>query len=132
MTRELDESTNNLAHDVIAAAMQVSNVLGSGFLEKVYERALVKELHGRGIASTSQAPIEVLYKGESVGEFYADVLVANCLIVELKCVERLSSEHLAQCINYLKATGHPLALLINFQHPRLEWKRVVMTRDQSR
>jgi len=131
MTRELDESTNDLAHEVIAAAMQVSNVLGAGFLEKVYERALVKELLSRGIAAVSQTPIQVFYNGESVGDFFADVMVANRLIVELKCVDRLSSEHLAQCINYLKATGHPLALLINFQHPRLEWKRVVLTNDKS-
>jgi GxxExxY protein len=131
MTRELDQRINDLAHEVLAAAMQVSNVLGCGFLEKVYERALVKELFGRGIKAEPQAAIQVLYKGESVGDFFADVLVENCLIVELKCVERLSSEHLAQCINYLKATGHPLALLINFQHPRLEWKRVVLTVDKS-
>ena len=129
MTREPDQRINDLAHEVIAAAMRVSNVLGAGFLEKVYERALVKELLSRGIVATSQAPIQVLYNGESIGDFFADVLVENCLIVELKCVDRLSSEHLAQCINYLTATGHPLALLINFQHPRLEWKRVVLTND---
>lgn len=130
MTTELDQRTNDLAHEVMAAAMQVSNVLGCGFLEKVYERALVKELLGRGINAESQASIQVLYKGELVGEFFADVLVERRLIVELKCVDRLSSEHLAQCINYLKATGHPLALLINFQHARLEWKRVVLTKEQ--
>ena len=67
-----------------------------------------------------------MYKGESVGDYFVDILVEKKLILELKCVESLSEEHLGQTLNYLKATGLHLALLVNFQHPRVEWKRVVL------
>lgn len=119
------ELINSLIEKVIGAVYEVSNVLGAGFLEKVYERALVKELALRGLNAEVQHPIHVAYKGEIVGDYYADILVEKKLIVELKCVERLGNEHLAQCLNYLKATGHGIALLANFQHPKVEWKRVV-------
>jgi GxxExxY protein len=119
------DSLNGLAETVIGAAYEVANHLGSGFLEKVYERALVRELRLRGIAADPQAPIRVSYKDDCVGEYYADVLVDRRLIVELKCVEQFTNEHLAQCLNYLKATGYRLALIINFQRPKVEWRRVV-------
>lgn len=73
----------------------------------------------------SQAAFPVGYKGQSVGEYVADLLVEDKLIVELKCVEQFTNEHLAQCINYLRASGIKLALLINFQKPRVEWKRII-------
>jgi GxxExxY protein len=116
---------NDLIAEVIGAVYEVANVLGAGFLEKVYERALVKELELRGLRARAQAPIRISYKGEPIGEYFADVLVEGKLIVELKCVQQLGNEHLAQCLNYLKATGNTIALLVNFQHPRVEWKRVV-------
>jgi|SRR3990172_2885925 len=119
------ELINNLIEKVIGAVYEVSNVLGAGFLEKVYERALVKELTLRGLHAEVQYPIQVAYKGETVGDYYADILVERKLIVELKCAERLGNDHLAQCLNYLKATGHRIALLVDFQHPKVEWKRVV-------
>lgn len=119
--RELDE----LASKVIGAAYEVANVLGVGFLEKVYRRALVKELLLRGVQAEEEASVQVWYKGENVGEYRVDVLVEAKLIVELKCAECFAPEHLAQCLNYLRATGNHLALLLNFQHPRVEWKRVV-------
>ena len=119
------ESLYRLSAEVVGAAYEVANVLGSGFLEKVYERALLRELKSRGFQAEAQVPVPVAYKGEVVGEYFVGILVEDKLIVELKCVERFTNEHLAQCINYLKATGHTLALLINFQRPRLEWKRVV-------
>jgi GxxExxY protein len=100
-------------------------VLGAGFLEKVYERALVRELVLRGLNVRSQAAFPVGYKGQCVGEYVADLLIDEKLIVELKCVDQFTNEHLAQCINYLKASGMKLALLINFQKPRVEWKRVI-------
>ena len=109
----------------MGAAYEVSNVLGAGFLEKVYERALVRELHLQGLNVRSQATFPVGYKGQSVGEYVADLLVEEKLIVELKCVDQFANEHLAQCINYLKASGMKLALLINFQKPRVEWKRII-------
>lgn len=110
---------------VIGAAYEVSNVLGAGFLEKIYERALIEELTLRGMRVKPQATFPVTYKGKHMGSYAADLVVDDCLLVEAKCVEQFSSEHLAQCINYLKASGLHLALLINFRHPKVEWRRVV-------
>ena len=69
--------------------------------------------------------MEVAYKGQAVGEFFADILVEEVLVVELKCVERLGDEHMAQCLNYLRASGRAVCLLVNFQKPKVEWKRIV-------
>jgi GxxExxY protein len=103
---------------VVGAAYEVSNVLGAGFLEKVYERALMRELVLRALNVTCQATFPVGYKGQRVGEYIADLLIEDKLIVELKCVDQFANEHLAQCINYLKASRIKLALFINFQKPR--------------
>lgn len=119
------ESLNALAEAVVGAAYEVSNVLGLGFLEKLYERALVKELALRGIPATAQVPYGVIYKGQPIGEYVADLVVDGRLLVELKCAHRLADEHLAQCINYITASGLHLAVLINFQHPKVEWRRIV-------
>ena len=119
------EALNGLAEAVIGAAYEVANNLGGGFLEKVYRKALLHELRLRSIEATDKGMIAVMYKGECVGEYFPDVLVDHRLIVELKCVDRFTDEHLAQCLNYLKATGQSLALLINFQKTKVEWKRVV-------
>src|SRR5215471_14706842 len=109
---------------VVGAAYEVSNVLGAGFLEKVYERALIQELLLRGLCVTSQASFPVVYKGKHVGDYSADLVVQDSVIVELKCVDSFANEHMAQCINYLRASGLKVALLINFQKPRVEWKRI--------
>jgi GxxExxY protein len=114
-----------LTERVLAAVFEVSNTLGSGFLEKVYERALLRELGLRNIRATAQASFTVSYKGHSVGEYFADILVEDVLVVELKCVERLTGEHTAQCLNYLRASGVTLCLLVNFQKPKVEWWRIV-------
>jgi GxxExxY protein len=116
----------SLTERVLGAVFEVSNTLGSGFLEKVYERALLRELGLRGIRATAQAPTAVTYKGLSMGEYFADILVEDVLVVELKCVDRLANEHTAQCLNYLRTSGRTLCLLINFQKPKVEWKRVVL------
>ena len=116
---------DSLTERVIGAILEVSNILGAGFLEKVYERALLKELRLRDIQATSQASIAIHYKGQDVGEYYADILVENILVVELKCVERLTHEHTAQCLNYLRASGCSVCLLVNFQRPKAEWRRIV-------
>ncbi len=121
MAHELDA----VVEAVIGAAYEVSNVLGAGFLEKVYERALIREMAARGLGVQAQVCYSVAYKGQCVGEYVADLLVEKGLLVELKCVERFSNEHMAQCINYLKASGLRLALLINFQRPKVEWKRII-------
>ncbi len=103
----------------------MSNNLGAGFLEKVYERALLRQFGMRGIRAAAQRSFTVRYKGHYVGEYFADIVVEDAIAVELKCVERLASEHIAQCLNYLRASGLTLCLLINFQKPKVEWKRIV-------
>jgi GxxExxY protein len=92
----------------------------------VYERALLRELALRGISATAQASFAIAYKGQYVGEYFADILVEKEPIVELKCVERLANEHTAQCLNYLRASGRTACLLVNFQRPKVEWKRIVL------
>jgi GxxExxY protein len=114
-----------LVEQVIGAAYEVSNVLGAGFLEKIYERALMEELNVRGVRVKAQTPFPVAYKGKHIGTYSADLVVEDRLLVEVKCVDGFSNEHLAQCINYLKVSGLHLALLINFRRPRVEWRRVV-------
>ena len=114
-----------LTEQVLAAVFEVSNTLGAGFLEKVYQRALLAELRLRGLKASVEVSFTVTYKGHAVGEYFADILVEDMLVVELKCVERLSNEHIAQCLNYLRASGLSVCLLVNFQKPKVEWKRVV-------
>jgi GxxExxY protein len=116
-----------LTEKVLGAVFEVSNTLGAGFLEKVYERALVRELGFRGIRATAQAPLPVSYKGYAVGEYFIDILVEDVLAVELKCVERLANEHTAQCLNYLRASGLSVCLLVNFQRAKVEWRRILET-----
>ncbi len=124
-TDERRTKLNSLSDKVLAAVFEVSNTLGAGFLEKVYRRALLKELSLRGIRATAEASFAISYKGHSVGEYFADILVEDELVVELKCVERLANEHTAQCLNYLRASGRTLCLLVNFQKPKAEWKRII-------
>ena len=116
---------DSMTERVLGAVFEVSNTLGAGFLEKVYERALLRELGLRGIRAAAQVPFAVTYKGHSVGEYFADLLVEDVLVVELKCVEHLANEHTAQCLNYLRASGRTFCLLVNFQKPKVEWKRIV-------
>ena len=115
----------SIVEKLIGAVYEVSNVLGAGFLEKVYERALLKELASVGLHAQAQVRFPVIYKGQCVGEYLSDIVVENEIVVELKCVESFTKEHLAQCINYLKATNLKLAFIINFQKPKVEWKRIV-------
>ena len=119
---------SDLTEAVIGSAFELANVLGAGFLEKVYERALLRELMLPGVGAKPQVSFPVCYKGQCVGEYIAHLVVEQQLIVELKCLDRFANEHLAQCINYLKASGLPIALLINFQRPKVEWKRVLLDR----
>jgi GxxExxY protein len=119
------KSLDALFEAVVGAAYEVSNTLGAGFLEKVYERALSKELTLRGIPARPQVPYQIVYKGHTIAEYIADLVIDDRLLVEIKCVNTLAKEHLAQAINYLKASSLPLALLINFQHSKVVWIRVV-------
>ena len=114
-----------ISNRIIGCALTVANTLGSGFLEKVYENALALEPRRAGLAVAQQHGISVVYLGVTVGEYVVDLLVEGVLLVELKTVRALDHGHRAQCINYLRATGMQLCLLLNFGTPRLEIKRVV-------
>ena len=114
----------DLSGQVIGCAYDVSNVLGNGFTEKVYENALLIRLRKLGLNVCQQVPISVWFDDEVVGEFIADLIVENKLLIELKAVDALCSVHVSQCLNYLKATRLPLCLLINFGQPRVEVKRI--------
>ncbi len=100
--------------------------LGHGFLEKVYENALITELRLKGLKAESQEPLKVFYKDNMVGEYFADIIVENKVIVELKAVERIEKVHQAQLLNYLKATGIKVGLLVNMRYPKAEIKRMVL------
>ena len=114
----------DLSRSVIGAALRVSNSLGVGFLEKVYENALAIELRLCGHEIEQQRAIEVRYRGEIVGIYQADLLVDDQLVVELKVADALSAIHKAQCLNYLRATGLGTGLVINFGRPHLEVRRI--------
>ena len=114
---------------ILGCAFEVINELGSGFLESVYEKALLLALRQRGMSVTSQHPVRVRFRGECVGDFYADLFVEESVIVELKAVRALAPAHQAQVINYLNATGVEVGLLINFGKPKLEYKRFTRSRD---
>jgi GxxExxY protein len=111
-----------LTERIIKIFYRVYNALGYGFLEKVYENALVIEFLKEGINVLSQAPINVFYESQIIGEYYADLLVDGKVIVEIKAVKKLTQEHEAQLLNYLKATDIEVGLLLNFG-PRPEVKR---------
>jgi GxxExxY protein len=119
-----EHGLNAVCETVIGVAFKVSNTLGSGFLEKVYENALTQERRRSDLQVAQQHPVKVMYEGMVVGEYVADLLVAGCVIVELKCVKHIEDVHLAQCLNYLRATGLHRALLLNFHYPKVGVKRV--------
>ena len=105
---------NKITEVVISCAYRVHNTLGAGFLEKVYEKAMMIELESTDLSAKPQFPVPVFYKGIKIGDYYADILVNDCLIVELKTVENISVAHEKQLINYLAATNIENGLLINF------------------
>lgn len=129
------QSTGSLLHSeltdkIIAAFYAVYNELGYGFLEKVYENAMVEELKSRDIPFRQQVPIQVYYRKAVVGDYFADLLVDDKVIVELKCAETLAMEHEHQLINYLKATGLEVGLLLNFgAKPQI--RRKIYTKDRK-
>ena len=116
---------NEISEKIIGCAFHVHNILGCGFLEKVYENALVLELRKAGLKIIQQAPIKVYYENETVGDYIADILVEGEIIIEIKAVKYIDEIHEAQLINYLKATGLKLGLILNFCRPKLEIKRLV-------
>ncbi len=118
-----DLQLGEITEKIIGCAFEVINELGVGFLESVYEKALAIALQEKGLLVQCQHPIHVHFRKSIVGEFYADLLVEGKVIVELKTAKAIAPEHQAQTINYLKATGIEVGLLINFGNPKLEYKR---------
>ena len=116
---------NDITYNIRGAIFEVSKILGSGFLEKVYENALKIELKTRGLKAESQVPLKVTYKDEIVGDYFADIVVENQVLIELKVVENLQNIHEAQLLNYLKATGIQVGFLVNFKSSTVEIKRLV-------
>ena len=116
---------DKITYEINGAVFEVNRVLGPGFLEKIYEKALLNESNDRGLKAENQVPVKVDYKGQCVGEYFVDILVENRVVLEIKAVDRLLKVHEAQILNYLKATGYELGLLINFTYPKSEIKRFV-------
>ncbi|MHA1597637.1 MAG: GxxExxY protein [Alphaproteobacteria bacterium] len=125
MSGRVKAKHENITERIIGAAMEVSNFLGHGFLETVYEKALVGELQHRDLIIEEQKRYSVLYKGEPVGTFVPDILVEGRIIVELKAIDRLSPSHTGLVLNYLKVADLDVGLLFNFGRPKLEFKRVL-------
>ena len=110
---------------IIGCAFEILNVLGHGLLEKPYENALVVEFGLRAIRCEQQRRYDVLYKTVKVGEYVPDLIAFGAVVVDVKVIERITDHELGQMLNYLKITGHPVGLILNFRRARLEWKRVI-------
>ena len=121
----------DLTEAIISVAFDVSNSLGCGFLEKVYENALVVGLRRKGLRIAQQVPIRVLYEGETVGDYVADLIAEDAVLVETKATLDQPAVYEAQVLNYLKITNLPVGLLLNFGLPRLGIKRLMLSRRLS-
>ena len=125
MNPDKQKLINGISKLIIGSAYAVGNTLGAGFLEKVYENALAYELKQNGLKVEQQIQMKVKYKEIVVGEYITDILVEETVIVELKAVKEFDNVHKAQCMNYLRATGLNICLLINFGKPIVEVKRII-------
>jgi GxxExxY protein len=110
---------------IVSCAFEVLNTLGHGLLEKPYENALCVEFGLRGIPWSQQPRYDVVYKTIKVGEYVPDLIVFDVVVVDTKVIDRITDHELGQMLNYLKITGHPVGLILNFKRGRLEWKRVI-------
>ncbi|MEM6258417.1 MAG: GxxExxY protein [Planctomycetota bacterium] len=117
---------NLVTEQVIGCTFEVHNELGCGFLEKVYENALVHACRKAGLKVEQQVQIKVIFDGVVVGDYIVDMIVEGDVLIELKAVQALTDIHKAQCLNYLKATGLPVCLLMNFAKPKVEVKRLAL------
>lgn len=115
-----------LTYRIRGCVFAVFRELGAGYLEKVYENALLIELARAGIRAQAQVPLRVHYKGQEVGQYFADLVVEERVLIELKAITRVTPEHEAQILNYLKATGLKIGLLVNFTRPKAQVKRFVL------
>jgi len=116
----------DLSYKIIELALEVHNELGCGFLEKVYENALMVLLNRENIPARQQAAADVYFQEKVVGQYFADILVDNKMILELKTTETITNIHKAQVLNYLRATGLKLGLILNFAKPKFEYQRLVL------
>lgn len=116
----------DLTYKIIGLAMEVHNELGFGFLEKVYENALMIQFRKENIKAENQVPLKIYFKNEIVGEYYPDIIVEDKVIIELKAVDKIINVHKAQTLNYLKGTKLKVALIINFGKEKLEYERIVL------
>jgi GxxExxY protein len=116
---------SDLTEKIIGSAFRVYNTMGSGFLESVYHKSLHIELEKSGLMSEVHKPIKVYYDKQPVGDFIADIIVNQLVVVELKAIQNLNKAHEVQLVNYLRATGLPVGLLINFGEEKIEIKRKV-------
>jgi len=122
-------SFRELTYKINGAIFEVHRTLGEGFLEKVYENSLLIELRNQGLQAESQVPVPVFYKGNMVGDYLADLVVDDQIIIELKNVDELTAIHQAQLINYLKATGKSLGLLVNFKGKKATIRRLALNAE---
>ena len=122
---EYESETKN----ILACAFEVLNILGHGLLEKPYENALCVEFRIRDIPWSQQPRFDVLFKTVKVGEYVPDLIVFEKIVVDTKVIERITDHELGQMLNYLKITGLPVGLILNFKRSKLEWKRVVLTKN---
>jgi GxxExxY protein len=130
-TNTQEIKNNDLMYQVVGCAMEVINELGHGLREKTYERALTVEFDRNNIQCAQQKAFKVFYKNVHVDDYIPDILVNDNLIVEIKVAENICDEHIGQVINYLKISGSSLGLILNFKHPKLEWKRVIYTEGEQ-
>ena len=111
---------------IVGSALEVLNSLGHGLIEKPYERSLAVEFGLRGIPYSSQSRFTVVYKAVNVGDFIPDIIAYEQIIVEVKCIDRITNVERGQVINYLKITGLTVGIILNFRHAKLEWERIVL------
>ncbi len=123
---ETSADKDPLTQVIIGAAFEVANVMGRGFLEAVYRKALTHELRSRGVAVREEIEFKIDYKGANVGRYVADMIVADRIIVEIKAVDSIASAHIGQTLNYLRASGLQKGLVLNFGSSRLGFKRVAL------
>ena len=120
--KELPHS--DISESIIGCCFEVMKELGPGFLERVYKNALLMAMRQKGLLVEVERPYDVIFRGKIIGRYLADLVVNDTVIVELKCCESLISEHQAQLFNYLKTSGLPIGLLVNFRRRKLDWKRL--------
>jgi GxxExxY protein len=116
----------DLSYRIMGAIFEVHKKLGPGFLESVYEKALIEELSGRGMKVETEKIIDLTYKDKKIGVHRLDLVIDNKVVVELKTVERFSIHHKAQLTSYLKASGYKLGILVNFSKSKVEYRRVLI------